>query len=93
MAPLSLAVMLGLPVGLHLLRTLARPEVKAFFETKAREKKAAKAAAVETSKQGGRTPLISARVALRLMTFTFPGGVHTASKPLLFLHSMGGAGA
>jgi Protein kinase domain len=43
MAPLSPAVMLGLPVGLHLLRTLARPEVKALFDTKAREKEAAKA--------------------------------------------------
>jgi hypothetical protein len=40
MAPVSPAVVLGLPVGLQMLRTLARPEVQSFFEAKAREKEA-----------------------------------------------------
>jgi hypothetical protein len=45
MAPLSPAVVLGLPVALQILRILARPEVRPFFEAKAREKEAAKATA------------------------------------------------
>jgi hypothetical protein len=45
MAPLSPAVVLGLPVALQILRMLARPEVQAFFEAKAQEKEAIKAAA------------------------------------------------
>jgi hypothetical protein len=45
MAPLSPAVVLGLPVALQILRMLARPEVQAFLETNGQEKEAAKAPA------------------------------------------------
>jgi hypothetical protein len=49
MAPLSPAVVLGLPVGLWLLRTLARPEVHAFFEAKAQERHAERASTLGQS--------------------------------------------
>ncbi len=42
MVPFSPAVVLGLPVGLRVLRILARPEVQAYLEEKARERLAAK---------------------------------------------------
>jgi tRNA A-37 threonylcarbamoyl transferase component Bud32 len=45
MAPFSPAVILGLPVGVRLLRTLARPEVQAYFEAKRHEKTASAAPA------------------------------------------------
>ncbi len=45
MAPVSPAVILGLPVGLQIIRMLARREVQAIFETKAQEHEAAKAPA------------------------------------------------
>ena len=45
MVPFTPAVVLGLPTGLRVLRILARPEVQAFFEEKARERLAAKSPA------------------------------------------------
>jgi tRNA A-37 threonylcarbamoyl transferase component Bud32 len=45
MAPLSPAVVLGLPVGLQILRMLSRPEVQAFLEGTAGEKEITKGTA------------------------------------------------